>query len=382
MVSYNKSKKEVIIKDNTDIKDLVKSLPKDIISIDVSGAVKIQVPNLILDKDSALTLSDGKYLIVADKFICKENSNLVLGSDEKDIIVTKVMFNIGFISTDASTNITFKNTVVESNTDWYLGNDIDINNGMVSIINTTINFKICTNNNLVVKNLNLNEFIDSNKNMIVHNVNISNKFDVEYLLEPNSDITFYNGVLNNYNKLLDTDLLSKNVRLVFKGTELICGYEFTKSEHVDIIHDLLLEGVVYNTNGDLETNIELEVIDRFNNNVETIITDEFGKFSIWLPYYTYLNSVSKFHMPLYIKNKDSKIPISIKENKSNMVIHVNNKIDKDLLLLIERVDNKLDNGFNEVKTGLANLMFNSDKPIKNVSSLSVKSEKGTRLTIN
>ena len=50
--------------------------------------------------------------------------------------------------------------------------------------------------------------------------------------------------------------------------------------------------------------------------------------------------------------------------------------------LIERVDNKLNNGLNEIKTGLANLMFNSEKPIKNVSSLSVVSEKGTRLTIN
>ena len=87
-------------------------------------------------------------------------------------------------------------------------------------------------------------------------------------------------------------------------------------------------------------------------------------------------------MPLYIKDKDNKIPISIKENKYDMIIHIDNNIDKDLLLLIERVDNKLNNGLNEIKTGLANLMFNSEKPIKNVSSLSVVSEKGTRLTIN
>ena len=87
-------------------------------------------------------------------------------------------------------------------------------------------------------------------------------------------------------------------------------------------------------------------------------------------------------MPLYIKDKDNRIPISIKENKKDVIIHIGNNIDKELLLLIERVDNKLGNGLNEIKTGLANLMFNSEKPIKNVSSLSVVSEKGTRLTIN
>lgn len=41
MVSYNKTKKELLIKDNNDIKDLIKSLPKEILSIDLTGAIKI-----------------------------------------------------------------------------------------------------------------------------------------------------------------------------------------------------------------------------------------------------------------------------------------------------------------------------------------------------
>lgn len=381
MVSYNKSKKELTIKDSNDIKDLVKSLPKEVLNIDITGSIKLQVPNIILDKDSSLTLDNGRYLIVADKITCKENSSLVLGSDEKDSIYTKVMFNIKNISTVDSTNITFKNVVVESNIDWYLGND-ENSNGIVSIINSEINFKINTNSNLVVKNLKLNEFIESNKNIIVHDVHIKDKFDKEYLLEPNSDITFYNGVLDNYVKLLDTDLLSKDVRLIFKGTELKCGYEFNKNPCLNIIHELIFAGKVYNNNGKLSVSTELEIVDRFNNIIQTITTDTEGNFSTWLPYFTYLNDTVKYHMPLYIKDKDNKIPISIKENKYDMIIHIDNNIDKDLLLLIERVDNKLNNGLNEIKTGLANLMFNSEKPIKNVSSLSVVSEKGTRLTIN
>ena len=381
MVSYNKSKKELTIKDSNDIKDLVKSLPKEVLNIDITGSIKLQVPNIILDKDSSLTLDNGRYLIVADKITCKENSSLVLGSDKKDSIYTKVMFNIKNISTVDSTNITFKNVVVESNIDWYLGND-ENSNGIVSIINSEINFKINTNSNLVVKNLKLNEFIESNKNIIVHDVHIKDKFDKEYLLEPNSDITFYNGVLDNYVKLLDTDLLSKDIRLIFKGTELKCGYEFNKNPCLNIIHELIFAGKVYNNNGKLSVSTELEIVDRFNNIIQTITTDTEGNFSTWLPYFTYLNDTVKYHMPLYIKDKDNKIPISIKENKYDMIIHIDNNIDKDLLLLIERVDNKLNNGLNEIKTGLANLMFNSEKPIKNVSSLSVVSEKGTRLTIN
>ena len=86
MVSYNKSKKELTIKDSNDIKDLVKSLPKEVLNIDITGSIKLQVPNIILDKDSSLTLDNGRYLIVADKITCKENSSLVLGSDEKDSI--------------------------------------------------------------------------------------------------------------------------------------------------------------------------------------------------------------------------------------------------------------------------------------------------------
>ena len=381
MVSYNKSKKELTIKDSNDIKDLVKSLPKEVLNIDITGSIKLQVPSIILDKDSSLTLDNGRYLIVADKITCKENSSLVLGSDEKDSIYTKVMFNIKNISTVDSTNITFKNVVVESNIDWYLGND-ENSNGIVSIINSEINFKINTNSNLVVKNLKLNEFIESSKNIIVHDIHIKDKFDKEYLLEPNSDITFYNGVLDNYVKLLDTDLLSKDVRLVFKGTELKCGYEFIKNPCLNIIHELIFAGKVYNNNGSLSVSTELEIVDRFNNVVQTITTDTEGNFNTWLPYFTYLNDTVKYHMPLYIKDKDNKIPISIKENKYDMIIHIDNNIDKDLLLIIERVDNKLNNGLNEIKTGLANLMFNSEKPIKNVSSLSVVSEKGTRLTIN
>lgn len=381
MVGYNKTKKELLIKDNNDIKDLVKSLPKEVLSIDITGSIKIQVANIILDKESSLTLDNGRYLIITDKIICKENSNLILGSDEKDSIYTKVIFNIKDIITDASTNITFKNVIVESNIDWYLGNE-ENNNGIVSIVNSEINFKLNTNSNLVIKNLKLNEFIESNKNIIVHDVNIKNKFDKEYLLEPNSDITFYNGVLDNYVNLLDTDLLSKDVRLVFKGTELKCGYEFIKNPCLNIIHELIFAGKVYNNNGKLSLNTELEVIDRFGNIIQSITTDDEGNFNTWLPYFTYLNDNIKYHMPLYIKDKDSKIPISIKENKKDMIIHINNNIDKELLLLIERVDNKLGNGLNEIKTGLANLMFNSEKPIKNVSSLSVVSEKGTRLTIN
>lgn len=383
MVSYNKSKKELTIKDSNDIKDLVKSLPKDILSIDVTGSIKLQVPNIVLDKDSSLTLDNGRYLIVADKIICKENSSLILGSDEKDSIYTKVMFNINFISISETSNITFKNSIIESNIDWYLGSDIENNNGIVSIINSEINFKVSTNNNLVVKNLNLNDFIVSNKNIIVHNVNIKNKFDKEYLLEPQGDITFYNGVLDNYVNLLDTDLLSKDIRLIFKGTTLKCGYEFVKNKSLNVIHELIFAGKVYNNNGTLSCNAELEIVDRFNNTVQTITTDTEGNFNTWLPYFTYLNDTVKYHMPLYIKDKDNKLPISIKENKYDMILHIgNDNIDNELLLLIERVDNKLNNGLNEIKTGIANLMFNSEKPIKNVSSLSVVSEKGTRLTIN
>lgn len=381
MVSYNKTKKELLIKDNNDIKDLIKSLPKEILSIDLTGAIKIQVPNIILEKDSTLLLDNGRFLIITDKFICKDNSHLILGSDEKDSIFTKVSFNINNITTSSSSNITFKNVIVESNQDWYLGSD-ENSNGIVSIINSEINFKICTNDNLIVKNLKLNEFMASNRNIVVHDVNIKNKFDSEYLLEPNGDITFYNGVLDNYSKLLDTDLLSKDIRLVFKGTELKCGYEFNKNKCLDIIHDLIFAGKVYNKSGVLSSNTELEVVDRYNNVVQVITTDEEGNFDTWLPYYTYLNDTIKYHMPLYIKDKDNRIPISIKENKKDVIIHIGNNIDKELLLLIERVDNKLGNGLNEIKTGLANLMFNSEKPIKNVSSLSVVSEKGTRLTIN
>lgn len=382
MVSYNKSKKELTIKDVNDIKDLVKSLPKDILSIDASGSIKIQVPNIILEKDSSLTLDNGRYLIVTDKLICKENSSLILGSDEKDSIFTKIIFNIGYITTSETTNITFKNSIVESNNDWYIGNDTLENNGIVSLINTEMNFKIFTNNNLVIKNIKVNDFISTDRDVVVHDVNISNKFDKEYLLEPNGNIIFYNGILDNYNKILDTDLLTKNIRLVFKGTKLIGGYDFVKNPNLEIIHELLFAGKIYDNTGNLVCNKDIEIIDRFNNVVETITTDDNGSFSTWLSYYTYLNNTGKFHMPYYINNKGTKTSISIKENKSDMVLHISNNIDKDLLLLIERVDVKIENGFTEVKTGLANLMFNSEKPIKNVAPVSVKSEQGTRLTIN
>ena len=148
MVSYNKTKKELLIKDNNDIKDLIKSLPKEILSIDLTGAIKIQVPNIILEKDSTLLLDNGRFLIITDKFICKDNSHLILGSDEKDSIFTKVSFNINNITTSSSSNITFKNVIAESNQDWYLGSD-ENSNGIVSIINSEINFKISTNHKLI-----------------------------------------------------------------------------------------------------------------------------------------------------------------------------------------------------------------------------------------
>lgn len=377
MVSYDKRKKEIIIKDVVTFKDLVKTLGKDIISIDISGSIKIQSSSLLLENNSTLIIDDGNYLFNIEKIYLKENSSLILGSDIIDTIFTKVSFkNLKEIFIGKDVNLTFKNVMMNSNLEWITNSDTTL-----SIINSKIKFDIITNGNNIVKNVQFNNFIKSDKNIIVHNVNMKNVFDKEYLLEPNGDVTFYNGELSSYDKLLDTNKLTKPVRLIFKGTKLNGGYNFTKNENLEIIHELLLSGKIYNNSGDLICNSEIEIVDRYNNIVNTLCTDEHGHFSLWLPYYTYLNNIAKYHMPYFINNKDSKISIGFKENKSDMVIHINNKIDKDLLLLIERVDNKLENGLNEVKTGLANLLLNSEKPIKNVSPGSVVSAQGTKLTI-
>lgn len=382
MVSYNKTKKEITIKTYSDVKELFKTLNKDAIMLDdMTGSIKITCKTLVLENNSCLCIEESNITFAVEHIIFKDESSFSIGCDKRSQSGTKVTFKgLNKITLGNKNIITFKNSVISSDTSWLLkGKD-----GLLNIIKSYVDFYIDTDFNTIIKDIELTTLLSNDRNMVIHDVDVPwTGYEAQkYLTTPNADMTFYNGTFNGYEKLLDSSKLTKPTRLIFKGSNLKCGYEFDKNENVEIIHEFLLSGRVYDNNGNPYLNNELEIIDRFKHVIDTIVTDENGCFSIWLPYYTYLNNQSKFHMPCYIMSNDSKISISIAENKNDLVLHINKNIDKELLLLIERVDNKILNGFSEVKTGIANLMFNSEKPIKNVSPTSVVTTSGTKLTIN
>lgn len=375
MVKYNSSKKELIIKGDVYFKDIVKAVDKNIVTIDENTGKILIKSNFYLEDNSTLYLDSNSYILDTEIITFKTNSGIVIGNDN-NFIKTSVDFkNLKNIIIESNVNINIKHSQVSSNSDWILDSK-----GLLSITNSIIkDFNIYTETSTVLKDIVFKEgFIYSDNVLIFNDIVTESKFDRPCMLELSNDVYFYNSILKNYNNLVK-NTSKNNIKVFLKDTNLLSGYNFDNS-NIDLIQEFLYSGTVYDSNGKLYSKTEFEIINKYNDVVNTFVTDEEGKFNVYLPYY--VSSLSnKFIFPLYIKNNEDKIPIVLKEKSINNIVHINSNIDKNILLLIERLNNKLDNEFTQVKTGLANVLYNSEKPIKNVSPTSVKSAAGTKLTI-
>lgn len=375
MVKYNASKKELNIKGDVYFKDIVKATEKNVVILDPdTGSILIKC-NILLEHGSTLFLDNNSYILDTEIITFKTNSGIVIGNDN-NVIQTSVYFkNLKSIIIESNVNINIKHSQVSSNSDWILDS-----NGLLSITNSVIkDFNIYTETSTVLKDIVFKEsFIYSDNVLIFNNIITESKFDRPYMLELSNDVYFYNSTLKNYNNLVK-NTSKNNVKVFLKDTNLLSGYNFDNT-NIELIQEFLYSGTVYDNNGKLYSKTEFEIINKYNDVVNTFVTDEEGKFNVYLPYYVSTLS-NKFIFPLYIKNNEDRIPIILKEKSINNVIHINSNVDKNILLLIERLNNKLDNEFTQVKTGLANVLYNSEKPIKNVSPTSVKSVGGSKLTI-
>lgn len=381
MISYDKVKKEFIIKGDNDFIDLYNSSKDNVVIDSVTGKIKI-VGNLFFDINSSLTLENNSYAIESEKIIFKNNSFFTIGSDiNYNNINTSVNFNnLKEIVYEKSLNINIKNSYVYSNLDWILQCD-----GIFSITNSTIdNFKIFTNTSTIFKKIIFknNAFIYSTNELVFHDIKLDYKFDSDFLILAYNDVFFYNSDLGGYKKLLNTSLLKDNITLYFKNTNLLSGYNFDKNDKIVIKQEFTYSGKIFDKEGNLITNKEFIIEDKHKKFITTLVTNEFGEFNIWLPFYEY-NGREFFHSPLYLIYDDNNIVLNINKKTDNVILHLGVNINKDLLLLIERINNNVDNSFVEIKTAIATLLYNSDKPIKSVSPVTVKSTTGSlKLTIN
>lgn len=382
MVKYDSIKKEFIIKGDNTIIDLLKVSEDKILLDKETGFIKIS-GNLSFEDNSTLTLENNSFILETEKIVFKNNSTLILGSDINILnnITTSIKFNnLKNIEYKKSLNINIKNSYVYSNIDWLFQTD-----GIFSIVNSIIDgFKIFTNTSTIFKKIIFknNAFIYSANELVFHDIKIDNKFDSDFLILAYNNIFFYNSDLGGYKKLMDTSLLKDNITLYFKNTNLISGYNFDKTDKINIKQEFSYSGIIYDKEGNLLVNKEFEIKDKDKNFITTLVTNDKGEFNIWLPFYEY-NGREIFHSPLYIIYDNNSLVLNINKKTDNVILHLGVNVNKDLLLLIERINNNVDNSFVEIKTAIATLLYNSDKPIKSVSPVTVKSGSGSlKLTIN
>lgn len=380
MVNYDKEKNQMIVQGKVYIKELLKIIPN---TYDIDKNLILINNNILLMEDSTLIIENGNYELNMDYLVFNTNSSLVIGSDEYELETksTSVNLNINLIKSNNIGNcyLTIKNSIVKNNI-------IMVANLLVSVINSSITNNIITNLDIISKNVILKEncmLTSTNKKISYHNLKNINKLEKNVLFtnKYNTDVIFYNSVFENYTTLIENNVENSNI--FFKGTVLKNGYDIIENKPINFYHEYNIKGVLLNSLGEVITMSNYDILDKDNNVVSTIITDEYGRFDIWVPYYSYTNKKATYHMPLKIimDNRNTK-SFSVNENKQNLPIVLSNNINKELLLLIERVSNDISNDLEIVKSGLANILYNSENPIKNISATTTKAVDGTRLTIS
>ena len=203
------------------------------------------------------------------------------------------------------------------------------------------------------------------------------------------DINWEYGTIDNYSnliKIIDNGTYNGNINLL--GTEVLNGYGVmaTSNNKHNIYHKFKFSGILYDSHGSILPNYKMSILDKFDNLEQTIMTDEFGQFDIWLTYYRNLagsDRQGEYVTPhtLVIDDRVS-MRINATRNMINVPLFMNDtstsKDNSEIKVLIEELKNILVTTDHGNKEYLSTLTIALSDKINNVTSSVVK---GTAVTV-
>jgi hypothetical protein len=392
MLNYNKDKKVLTINQTVTINDLLTFGDgiwlRDIIYFDKILNRIIIATDIVIEETATLILNNSRIKLLGNYISVKHNASFIIGSDSP-FESTDIDFNNCDLYCYPNVNLNIKNSKITSKKNWELSIE-----QLLSVVNTSINFKIINNSktNMIMKNITLENngnIISMSEDVVFHN--LKSNYTRDILCTPrneNNSIVLYDSDISNFNYIATNRYLTKtdmvNIFIKSKTIENI-SYTIEKINTIDnitIVHEVLLRGKFLA--------VKNGVID-YNHNGIYDITD---KDNILLGKLVVINGIVEQYIPYYFNNKIT-FPLSIgnglftidTNTDFNNFIYVSlDNITKTTdNILIERMIRDMsieqNNNYKDVINLLHHIVETSGKPIKVTPPLIINSPGGTKITM-
>lgn len=392
MLEYDKDKRVLLIKQTVTINDLLTFDDgiwlKDIIYFDKTLNRIIIDTDIVVDEEATLILNNSRIKLLGNYISVKHNASFIVGSDSP-FESTDIDFNNCDLYCYPNITLNIKNSKLTSRKNW----DLSIEQ-LLSVVNTSINFKINNNNktNMIMKNIILenNGNVTSLAEDIVYH-NLKSNYTRDILCTPkneNNSIVIYDSEISNFNYIATNRFLTKpemvNIFIKSKTIENI-SYNIEKINPIDnitITHEVLFKGkflTVKNGVMDYTHNGIYDIIDKDNNLI--------GKLTI-------VNGIIEQYLPYYFNNKIT-FPLTIgnglftidTNTDFNNFIYVSldntTKVTDNILIerMIRDMSIEQNNNYKDVINLLHHIVETSGKPIKVTPPLIINSPGGTKITM-